>query len=126
MVARDLIRDIVDGRTYWFTSSPRALAAPRPAYLLPLYDEYLIAYKDRSAARDLSRWRRGWSRDPVSAPIVVKGQVVGGWRRILKGEKIVVTATAFAPLSKRDRSTVADAARAYSTFLGVDLELSWK
>jgi DNA glycosylase AlkZ-like len=126
MVERELVSENVEGRTYWLPSSSRAVVAPRPAYLLPLYDEYLIAYKDRSAALDLSRWRRGWSRDPVSAPIVVNGQVVGGWRRILKGEKVVVKATPFAPLSKRDLSAVADAARAYSAFLGVELELSWK
>ena len=44
----------------------------------------------------------------------------------MKEEKVVVKATPFAPLSKRDLSAVADAARAYSAFLGVDLELSWK
>jgi hypothetical protein len=126
MVERELVSEIVEGRTYWLPSSSRAVVAPRPAYLLPLYDEYLIAYKDRSAALDLSRWRRGWPRDPVSAPIVVNGQVVGGWRRILKGEKVVVKATPFAPLSKRDLSAVADAARAFSAFLGVELDLSWK
>ena len=125
-VERELVRDVVDGTTYWFPSSSRPPAAPRTAYLLPLYDEYLIAYKDRSAALDLSVWRRGWSRDPLSAPIVVNGQVVGGWRRILKGDKVVVKATPFAPLSKRQFSAIADAAGAYSTFLGVDVEFSWK
>jgi len=123
---RELVRDVVDGTTYWFPSSSRPPAAPRTAYLLPLYDEYLIAYKDRSAALDLSVWRHGWSRDPLSAPIVVNGQVVGGWRRILKGDKVVVKATPFAPLSKRQLSAIADAAGAYSTFLGVDVEFSWK
>jgi hypothetical protein len=128
MVERELVRDIVEGRIYWFTSSSRAAGARRPAYLLPLYDEYLIAYKDRSAAVDPSRWRPAWSRDrdPFSAPIVVNDYVVGGWRRIVKQEKVVVVATPFAPLNKGDRSAVADAARAYSTFLGVELELSWK
>jgi hypothetical protein len=126
MVERELVSEIVEGRTYWLPSSSRALAAPKTAYLLPLYDEYLIAYKDRRAALDPSRWRPAWSRVPFSAPIVVNGQVVGGWRRILKEEKIVVKATAFAPLNKRDRSAVADAALAYSAFLGVDLEFSWK
>lgn len=126
MVERELVSENVEGRMYWLPSPSRALAAPRHVYVLPLYDEYLIAYKDRRAALDPSRWRPTWSRDPISAPIVVNGQVVGGWRRILKQEKVMVVATPFAPLSKRDLSAVADAARAYSAFLGVELELSWK
>jgi hypothetical protein len=126
IVERELARDVVDGMTYWFPSSSRAPAVARNAHLLPLYDEYLIAYKDRSAALDLSVWRRGWSRDPLSAPIVVSGQVVGGWRRIQNGDKVVVRATPFAPLNRRQLSAIADATRAYSTFLGVDVELSWR
>jgi hypothetical protein len=126
MVERELVRDVVDGRTYWFPFSSRVPTAPRTAYLLPLYDEYLIAYKDRSAALDLSLWRRGWTRDRVSAPIVLNGRVVGGWRRTLKGNNVVVEATPLAPLNKQQLSSIADAALSYSTFLGVDLELSWK
>jgi Winged helix DNA-binding domain len=126
IVERELVREIVEGRPYWFTSPSRALVAPPPAYLLPLYDEYLIAYKDRSAALDPSRWNPAWSRDPFSAPIVVNGRVVGGWRRIVKQEKVVVVATPFGPLNKRERLAVADAARAFSAFLGIALELSWK
>jgi hypothetical protein len=54
-VDRELARETIDGRTYWFRSSGRTVATPRAAYLLPLFDEYLIAYKDRSAALDPSR-----------------------------------------------------------------------
>ena len=127
MVERELVGDVVDGKTYWFVaSSSRAPGTRGTAYLLPLYDEYLIAYKDRSAAVDPSFWRPGWSRDPFSAPIVVNGRVVGGWRRLLKGDTVVVNVTPVASLNKRDRSAVADAAFAYSMFLGFDLELSWK
>ena len=79
MVAPDLARDSVAGRTYWFSPSVPAIR-PRPpaAFLLPLYDEYLIAYKDRSAARsptlDPARWKQLVERDPLTAPIVVRGR----------------------------------------------------
>jgi hypothetical protein len=126
MVERDLVGEVVDGRTYWFVSSSRASGAPGTAYLLPLYDEYLIAYKDRSAAVDRSLWKPTWSRDPFIAPIVVNGRVVGGWRRILKGNKVVVNVTPVAPLNKRQLSAITDAAKAYSRFLDVDLALCWK
>jgi len=124
-VDRELARETIDGRTYWFRSSVRTVATPRAAYLLPLFDEYLIAYKDRSAALDPSRWTRVAARDPFSAPVVVNGQVVGGWQRIQKHGKVSVALTPFAPLDKRHTASIADAARAYTRFLGADLELSW-
>jgi DNA glycosylase AlkZ-like len=124
-VERDLAQDKVDGRTYWFSSLVRTLTASPTAYLLPLFDEYLIAYKDRRAALDTSRWTCNASRDPVSAPIVVNGQVVGGWKRIQKSDAIGIALTPFAPLHKRHVAAITDAARAYTRFVGADLELSW-
>src|SRR5262245_27317878 len=124
-VQRDLAQDTVDGRTYWFSSSMRRLTVPRRAYLLPLFDEYLIAYKDRRAALDTSRWTRIASRDPFSAPIVVNGEVVGGWKRFQKKDGVGIALTPFAPLDKRDVAAIKEAARTYTRFVGADLELSW-
>ena len=124
-VDRELARETIDGRTYWFRSSVRTVATPRTAYLLPLFDEYLIAYKDRSAALDPSRWTRGASRDPFSAPVVVDGQVVGGWKRIQRRDRTTIALTRFTSLDKRHVASITDAARAYTRFVGADLELSW-
>ena len=124
-VERDLAQDKVDGRTYWFSSSVRTLTSLRAAYLLPLYDEYLIAYKDRRAALDPSQWTEVASRDPFSAPVVVNGAVVGGWKRIEKRDRVGITLTPFAPLDKQKVTAITDAARAYTRFLGAKLELSW-
>ena len=124
-VDSELTRETIDGRTYWFPLSVRTLTSPRTAYLLPLFDEYLIAYKDRSAALDPSQWTQVASRDPFAAPVVVSGQVVGGWKRIHKRDSVGIALTPFAPLHKRDVAAITDAARAYTRFLGVDLELSW-
>lgn len=125
MIERDLDRDESVGKTYWFAAGARRRGERRTC-LLGLYDEYLIAYKDRSAAVDLSVWRRGWSGDPMSAPIVVNGRVVGGWKRTLKGDKVAVKVAPFAPLNRRQLSAISDAALAYSTFLDIGLDLSWK
>jgi hypothetical protein len=124
-IGRELAHEIVDGATYWVSSSGRMRTAPRTAYLLPLFDEYLIAYKDRRAALDTSRWTQTTSRDPFSAPIVVDGQVVGGWKRIQKTGTVRVALTPFAPLDKRHVAAIADAARAYTRFVGAELDLSW-
>ena len=126
MVSRELTSDTLDGRTYWFaTKTVRARVRPQRAHLLGLYDEYLIAYKDRSAARDLSRWTPTTAWDPFSAPVVVGGRVVGGWKKKVTGERVVATVTALGPLGRSDKRAVEDAADRYAAFVGLDLQLAW-
>jgi winged helix DNA-binding protein len=126
MVSRELESDTIDRRTYWLaTKTVRALASPQRAHLLGLYDEYLIAYKDRSAALDLSRWTRDAPRDPFSAPVVVGGRVVGGWKKKVAGDRVVVTVTPCGRPGRADRRAVEDAAESYASFVGLDLELAW-
>jgi hypothetical protein len=125
MAERGLVQDTVDGRTYWLSSSTGPHSRSRAAYLLPLYDEYLIAYKDRSAALDASRWSRIVSRAPFSAPVVVDGQVVGGWKRTQARGTIVVTLMPFRSITTRTAAAIEDAVCAYGTFLRVKAELFW-
>jgi hypothetical protein len=123
MVGGELIRDVVDGKTYWFSKAPRAPDARATVYLLGLYDEYLIAYKDRSAVLDQRRWAQ-MVRDPFSAAIVVNGRVAGGWRRRVSANGIRITIRPIGRLGSADAAAAAAAAHAYAEFFGLPLELS--
>ena len=126
MTAPHLASASIDGRTYWFaTKTVRALAAPEPAHLLGVWDEYLIAYKDRSAAQDASRVRRSAARDAFSAPVIVRGKVVGVWKKKVAGNQVVVKVTPFAPIARNDVEAVTAAARRYAAFTRQDLQLLW-
>lgn len=65
-----------DGLTYWSLGGSRRI---RPAQgrvdLLPIYDEYLVAYRDRVAVPHI-----GYTFGTFSHPIVIDGQVAGTWR----------------------------------------------
>ena len=123
LIDRELDQEVIGGKTYWFRQAAPARGDHKTAYLLGLYDEYLIAYKDRSAALDRSRWTR-MVRDPFSACVVVNGKVIGGWRRSVKADRMVITFTPFTPLRRTDAAAVDAAAHAYAGFFGVELELS--
>jgi hypothetical protein len=123
MIDGELHQEVADGKTYWFRTAAASRGDDKTAYLLGLYDEYLIAYKDRSAALDQSRWVR-MIRDPFSAPIVVNGKVVGGWRRSVKAGRMVIAVTPFAPLRRSEAAAIDAAAHAYAGFFGSELELS--
>jgi hypothetical protein len=126
MAERDLVQDSVDGKTYWLSSSTRPRSLSQAAYLLPLYDEYLIAYKDRSDALDASLWSRIVARNPFSAPVVVNGQVVGRWKQSFAKGTMVISILPFTSITKRDAAAIEAAVHAYGDFLGRDPELAWQ
>ena len=106
MVRPRLVQESLDGAAYWFAASaPRASDTPARAFLLPAYDEYLVAYRDRGA-----------SLDPA---VVVDGRVVGRWRRTLAARSNLVTLKFFAPLAPRQEHAAREAAHRYAEFTGV-------
>jgi Winged helix DNA-binding domain len=125
MASRHLADDVIDGKRYWFSSSMRAIGrSRRAAYLLPLYDEYLIAYKDRSAVLDPDLWKPIAGRVPFSAAIVVGGRVVGGWTRRLTKGAVTIALDMPVPLKRSDARLVADAASEFGAFLGLEVRLA--
>ena len=85
---------VIDGLTYWtlggstvvaqpFRAAGRSRAAATPTvHLLPIYDEYLVAYRDRDAVPHASSIISPQSHVPVifQHALVVAGQVAGTWR----------------------------------------------
>ena len=79
----------IDGLTYWTVGPRRPIAAVGDVvHLLPVYDEYLVAYRDLDA---VPRGKAVWGVLPQA--IVCGGQVVGAWKatRGSAAPKVVVT-----------------------------------
>ena len=110
-VAPALDEEVLDGRTCWFfgwkVPAPRASTS---AHLLPNYDEYLIAYKDRGPVVAAS------GRD-VFAHFVIDGRLAGSWKRTLKKDSVVVEAVPYRRLSRENTRALASAAERYGKFL---------
>jgi hypothetical protein len=122
-----LAEDVIGGKRHWFAPSARALERPaRAAYLLPPYDEYLIAYRDRSAALDPALWTPGAGRDPFAAPVVLDGRVVGGWKRTPDSDPIEVILDLPRRPSRAEALLLEEAARRYGGFLGRDVAITWQ
>lgn len=126
MVQRHLLKEVIDGKSYWRSSSkPPVKRAARVAYLLPAFDEYLVSYKDRSAAFETNHSKPTPQDNMILSPvIVIGGRVFGSWKRSLVGETVRITLNHFAPVSKTERQLVADAADRYGAFLGMTVVLA--
>jgi len=117
VVKSQLIQEVIDGQAYWLSPSlPSAKVAEPSAYLLPAFDEYTVAYKDRSAVLDPAYAIQ--AGNGISPTIVVDGQIVGTWKRTFTKDAVVITLSPFTLLSEAQNQAVAAAAERYRRFVG--------
>jgi hypothetical protein len=87
--------------------------------LLPAYDEFTVAYKDRSIILPRGHQPKG-GMEVLSPAIVINGTVVGTWQRNLSKNTVGVQLKPFGTLSAATLSKVRKQAKKYAAFLGLD------
>jgi DNA glycosylase AlkZ-like len=118
---------IVDGTTYWgIGDDPRQALAEPTVHLLPIYDEYLVSYRDRQAVPHGPTLVPAGSRGAVTFQhaLVIGGQVAGTWKMTRTTERVSVDVFPLRKLTRSQRTHVSLAAERYSRFLGVPVALS--
>ncbi len=111
----------VDGLKYW-TVGRDSRAAPRARaslHLLPIYDEFLVAYRDLQAVP-----RPAYLMGNFQHALVIGGQVAGSWRPVPGKKGLVVEVTALKRLTRSERRALAEAVERYGTFLETSVSVS--
>ena len=126
MLDSTLVREKVDGLEYWFAPTAPQPEAPGLAYLLPNYDEYTVAYRDRDVYYDAVLGARLPRRSnvPFDYAVVVDGRVVGTWRRTVNREAISIEARLMVELDNAALGALREAAERYARFLGLSVVMS--
>jgi hypothetical protein len=117
-----LFSEEIEGKIYWFSekTNPRLVDS---AHLLSIYDEYTIAYKDRSALGGERFIEKMVSLgNAFTSVIVLKGLVVGYWKRNLKKDAVEVTLNVFRKISKGEEALLREVADRYGDFLGLPVK----
>ncbi|MBI5848872.1 MAG: AlkZ family DNA glycosylase [Nitrospirae bacterium] len=120
-----LTQESVDGNVYWMAMNmPVFRHDPKAVYLLPGFDEYMLGYKDRSAALDPRHVQKICpGNNGMFAPtVIMDGRVVGTWKRIIKKSVISIKVDFFGRQAKNSDALV-DAAERYGKFLGMSVEM---
>jgi hypothetical protein len=118
-----LNRQVIDDKMYWFPKSPRTTRAkPQQVFLLPGFDEYFIAYRDRTAILDPKHSKHlNLGGGMVNGAVVVDGKMVGGWKRVLKSSGVIVSVKCFERITDAQSQGIKAAIDRYAKFLDLPI-----
>ncbi len=119
IVQNDLDCAEIDGQTYWFSPDPPPeVEHPPRAFMLSVFDEYGIGYKDRAAiANDEVSAQLGNLGNALTYVLVLDGQLIGSSRRTLQKDVVTIQLNSFRPLNAAEHQAVAEAAQRFGAFL---------
>jgi hypothetical protein len=110
----------VDGLIYWTIGrDPQTIVRRALLHLLPIYDEYLVAYRDHRAVP-----RPAYALGGFQHALVIGGQVAGTWRTTPGSKGMAVGVQALRRLTPTERRALTQAVTRYRRFLGVPVSLS--
>ena len=93
MAQAHLVQEMIGDRAYYRSDSlPAFHDLSESAALLPAYDEFTIAYADRSAFFDPQDARKLITENGIFRPtVVINGEMVGIWKRTFVKETLEIT-----------------------------------
>ncbi|GAA4316339.1 winged helix DNA-binding domain-containing protein [Mucilaginibacter gynuensis] len=113
----------LDNQTYYLPQHLPDTKLPAPiSCLLPPFDEYTIAYKDRSAAINTKHAEQGGYLifDPA---IMLGGSIAGNWKRSIGTKNITVNLNPFDVLKPAQQAAVDKSLKHYAKFMGMGVEV---
>jgi len=121
---RDELSEIeFDGRRGWTLGSVEPVAGFR---LLPMFDNYLLGYRDRTAMLDARVKDQVYVGGIIKATVVCDGRVIGTWRLKRSGRSTAIRVTPFERFTRRHRDELererADIERFLGRPIGLEVE----
>jgi hypothetical protein len=111
--------DAIGDRVYWRLDGDRPQRdRGMHVHLLPIYDEYLVAYRDLDAVP-----RAAASFGVLPRAVVAGGQVAGTWKAVRGGDGVVVDVKPARRLAGKERDALEQAAARYGRFLGTPVSV---
>jgi len=134
LVGTTLEHHSLDSKDYWL--DPQSAGDGKPpltAHLLPNFDEFTVAYRDREAVLHpefafdptfFSYYREAAPQGGILSNVVtIGGTVRGAWRRTLAANGVRVDVWLLGPLTAAEVAAVERAAEQFGSFLGRPAEL---
>lgn len=124
-VRGELEEHVIEDRSYFCApGGPLRKSAKPIVHLLPPYDEYTVAYRDRAMILDPAHAKR--AGNGIFSPVVaIDGRVAGTWKRAVKRDRVVLTASLFAAPSRAEQSALRAAVERYGRFTALEASIEY-
>lgn len=112
LIDKEVEKETIDGTDYYFLPD-KPSGTKEASFLMPDYDEYGIAYKDRTVLNnpDVKHTTSIFDR-----AIIADGIIAGTWKRSIQKDSVLLDLDLFEPYKATDKS-IAIAIEHYSRFL---------
>jgi hypothetical protein len=115
---RELEETQIEGTTYWSTNkSKRPETSAGEAHLLPAYDEYNVAYKNRQHVFDQSAVPQITTWGALGPTVLVNGRIVAIWKATVGRNSIDINVKPARILNTNEAVAVRKAATRYAAFI---------
>jgi hypothetical protein len=129
LAGRALSSRTIEGKEYWFDPElDWRPAGARAVHLLPNFDEYSVAYRDRSALlhADYPFRPELFAFSSILSNIVtVGGELRAAWRKTTTPRGLRIEVRPLRPPAAGERAGVARAVARYGRFVGRPVEVAW-
>ncbi len=116
---------IIEAQTYWLAESVAGvLPLAEPIHFLPAFDEFMVGYSDRSASLAPEFAVQTNTGNGIFKPlIVVDGQIVGVWKRVVKPKTVSIELTFFYALPTNLIERIRERASQYAHYKALALHI---
>lgn len=117
ILGKQLLKEEYNDKQYFFIKT-KTIEQSETAFLIPGFDEYFIAYTDRSDVLDRKYAKElNQGGGMVNGAVVVNGRMVGGWKREIKKTSVFITIKLFEKIMDVQKKLLTQQAERFGVFL---------
>lgn len=118
LIGSELIKDrFASQELFVHESWNKRIKSKEVLHLLPSFDEYLISYKDRTAAMDKEHHPKAFNNFGTFYPIILyNGKIVGNWKKTIKKGEAQFDTSFFVECPDLEKELLEKAASRYKAF----------
>ncbi len=122
-----LLSETIHNATYFFMNDTSASFEKRNyIFLLPAFDELIIAYKNRRIILPLEKHSKAISNNGMFWPVIIhNGEAVGVWSRSIQKDILHIELKLFQQQKNRNTKLIERASMQYGNFLDKQIELTY-
>lgn len=123
LIKSDFVIEKINEENYYFSNSAKTPEITNSFILLPIYDEYVIGYKNRDAITNLIAKTKSNPEVVFDNVIVVNGQIIGTWKRTVNKKSIDLKLNFFQEKDKKYLNNLEDSINHFSKFMNLPVNV---